>query len=179
MAAIDQGIDALNDKVGYYTSFLAIPLILVIVYEVVMRYVFNAPTLWAFEMTTFIYGVHFVVGFGYTLKANGHVAVDVFESRLPSRARLVLRIASYAVLFLPTTGILAVGSILYAADSWSVWERNSTSWAPALYPYKTLMACGFVVLVLQGVARLVADVRTLRSARPQPVAAPSVAGGLR
>ena len=166
MPGIDQGIDALNEKVGRTAALLAIPLIAVIGYEVVMRYVFNAPTLWAFEMTTFIYGVHFVLGAAYTLKHEGHVAVDVFEARLPRPWRLRLRILSYLVLFLPTTLVLAVGATLYARDSWANWERNSTSWAPALYPYKTLMALGFTLLLLQGVSTLIKDLRQALGARP-------------
>lgn len=173
MPAIDRGIDALNEKVGRATALLAIPLIGVIVYEVVMRYVFNAPTLWAFEMTTFIYGVHFVLGAAYTLKHDGHVAVDVFEARLPTRWRARLRIITGVVLFLPTVGVMALGAVRYARDSWMTWERNSTSWAPALYPYKTLMALGFVLLLLQGVSELVADLRLARAERPEAAPAPT------
>lgn len=171
MPAIDRGIDALNEKVGRATALLAIPLIGVVVYEVFMRYVFNAPTLWAFEMTTFIYGVHFVLGASYTLKVDGHVAVDVFEARLRPRWRARLRILTYLVLFLPSVLVMAVGAVIYARDSWANWERNSTSWAPALYPYKTLMAIGFVLLLLQGVSKLVADLRLARAERPAEAAA--------
>lgn len=173
MPAIDRGVDALNERVGRATALLAIPLIGVIVYEVVMRYVFNAPTLWAFEMTTFIYGVHFVLGAAYTLKHDGHVAVDVFEARLPTRWRARLRIFTGVVLFLPTVGVMALGAVRYARDSWMTWERNSTSWAPALYPYKTLMALGFVLLLLQGVSKLVADLRLARAESPEAAPAPT------
>lgn len=163
MLKIAQGIDTLNEYTGRITAFLILPLVLVVAYEVFARYLFNAPTIWAFEATNFIYGVHFMLAFGFTLKHNGHVAIDVFEARLPTRARAMLRLVVGVVVFIPTVGLLAFGSIRYALDSWGHWERASTSWAPALYPYKTLMAIGFVLLFLQGISSLIHDWRTVRS----------------
>jgi len=163
MLMVEKGINGLNERVGIYTSYLAIPLIVVVAYEVVMRYLFNAPTVWAFEATTFIYGVHYMLGIAYTHKHDGHVAIDVFEARLPKKPRTLMRIIVNLVLFMPTIGLLSAWSVIYAADSWQNWERASTSWAPPLYPFKTVMALGFVLLFLQGVAKLSADIRSLRS----------------
>jgi TRAP-type mannitol/chloroaromatic compound transport system permease small subunit len=158
----DQAIDAINEKVGVTTSLLAVPLVAVVVYEVIMRYCFDAPTSWGFELTTFLYGAHFILGFGYCHKHDGHVAIDVFEARLPQRPRTLLRIVTNLVIFLPVVGLFSVWSIKYAITSWSLWERASSSWGPPIYPWKTLMAIGFVLLLLQGVAKLIQDFRSLR-----------------
>ncbi len=163
MQIVANGIDALNERVGKLTSYLALPLIIVVVYEVLMRYAFNAPTVWAFEATTLIYGCHFILGFGYTHKHNGHVAIDIFESRLSTRPRAILRIIVNLLLFLPTVGMLAVWGVIYAVSSWQNWERASTSWAPPLYPFKTIMALGFALLFLQGIAKLIDDFRSLKN----------------
>jgi TRAP-type mannitol/chloroaromatic compound transport system permease small subunit len=163
MAFIDRAIDALNEKVGFYTAYLVLPLIGVVFYEVLMRYAFNAPTSWGFEMTTFLYGVHFILTLGYAHKHDGHVAIDVFEAKLPKRPRAILRVISNLVLFIPTIGLLAIWSVIYAVTSWQGLERASSSWAPAIYPYKTLMAIGFILLFLQGLAKLIQDFRALRS----------------
>ncbi len=127
-----------------------------------MRYGFDAPTVWAFEMTVFLYGMHFMLAFGYAHKYDGHVAIDVFESRLPPRPRTILRIVANLVIFMPTIGLLTIWSIIYAANSWKIHELASSSWAPAIYPYKTVMAIGFVLFFLQGVAKLIHDFRSLR-----------------
>ncbi|MGK2905804.1 MAG: TRAP transporter small permease subunit [Desulfuromonadales bacterium] len=163
MAFIDRAIDALNEKVGFYTAYLVLPLIGVVSYEVLMRYAFNAPTSWAFEMTTFIYGIHFMLALAFAHKHDGHVAIDVFEARLAKKPRTILRIISNLILFIPTVGMLAVWSVIYAATSWQGWENASSSWAPAIYPYKTIMAIGFILLFLQGLAKLIQDFRALRS----------------
>jgi TRAP-type mannitol/chloroaromatic compound transport system permease small subunit len=68
-------------------------------------------------------------------------------------------------MFLPTTALLAVWSIIYSSDSWKNWELASTSWAPPLYPFKSLMAVGMTLLFLQGVAKLISDFRLLGELR--------------
>ena len=152
MFFIEKSINGLNEKAGYLASFLIIPLVLVVAYEVLMRYAFNAPTVWVFEATTLFYGTHFIIGMAYTHKHDGHVAIDIFETRLPKRPRTILRLIVNLILFM---------SVIYAANSWQNWERASTSWAPPLYPFKTLMAIGFILLLLQGVAKWIHDFRTL------------------
>jgi len=163
MLVIERSINTLNKKIGVMTSYLALPLIVVVVWEVVMRYVFNAPTSWGFETTTFIYGVHFVLGFSYTHLHDGHVSIDVFEAKLPHKPRTILRLLTNLIIFIPSVGLLTIWSVSYAADSWQNWELASTSCAPPLYPFKTLMAIGFILLFLQGIARLIGDFRAFRN----------------
>ena len=168
MGAAQRFFEALSEYVGTFAAFLIIPLLVVVTYEVIMRYAFNAPTIWAFEATTLIYGMHFVLSFAYTHKHNGHVAIDVIENQFPTKVRTVLRIVVNIVLFLPTVGLLAIWSIIYAGDSWANWELASTSWAPPLYPFKTIMAIGLVLLFTQGLAKLISDLRALNDGQHQP-----------
>jgi TRAP-type mannitol/chloroaromatic compound transport system permease small subunit len=163
MQIISRVIDALNEKIGFYSAYLVLPLMAVVVYEVFMRYAFNSPTSWGFEMTVFLYGMHFMLALGDTHRANGHVQIDIFESRLQPKNRARLRIITNIVLFIPTMGCMTVWSIKYAITAWSMLERASSSWAPAIYPYKTVMAIGFVLFFLAGVSKLIQDFTTLRS----------------
>lgn len=162
MQLISRFIDALVEFVGQTSSYLILPLIGMIGYEVFARYIFNAPTTWAFELSTFVYGVHFMLGLAYAHKHNSHVSIDVFEAKLPMKPRAVLRIATNLAFFLPIIGILAYGTIVYAATSWGYRELSWSSWSPKIYPYKALMALGFVLFFLQGVAKLIDDIRSLR-----------------
>lgn len=159
MVIIEKSINSLNEFIGQLTAWLILPMVGVVFFEVMMRYVFNTPTSWGFETTTFIYGIHYVLGFGYTLKHNGHVCIDVFEAKLPQKSRTMLRILTNIIMFIPTIGLLTFWSILYAITSWQQWEHSSTAWAPPLYPIKTLMAIGFFFLFLQGTANLIHDLR--------------------
>ena len=150
MFKIDSAIDTFNEKFGFYASYLVLPLIIVVVFEVFMRYAFNAPTTWAFELTVFLYGVHFCFAFAYAHKHNTHVAIDVFEARLSPKSRTILRIITNMALFIPSMGLLSYYIWVLAVNSWQQWEHASSSWAPAIYPVKTLMAVGFFLFLLQG-----------------------------
>lgn len=162
MNSIVKGINALNEQVGYWTSFLVLPLVVVVSWEVMMRYAFDAPTIWAFEMTMFLYGTHYMLGLAYAYKHDGHVCIDVVLARFSPKKQAGIRIFSHFIMFLPVIGMFAVASIIYAHTSWTVLEHNSTSWSPALYPFKTFMAIGFVMLFLQGIVKVIEDVRILR-----------------
>ncbi len=168
---VSAAIDAFNRKQGEWTALLIIPLLVVVVYEVFMRYVFNAPTIWGFEATTFLYGIHFMFGLAYTDVVDGHVKVDIFSSRASRRGQAILSILSNLVIFLPVFTCMTIWSWKFALLSTAQRELNSTSWAPPIYPIKILMALCFTFLLLQGISTLIKSINSLSSAgRPASAA---------
>jgi len=155
-------IDKVQDALGFWTAMLIFPMVLVVMYEVLMRYLFNAPTSWGFEATTFLYGIHYMLGLGYTLKYNGHVKVDIFVTLLSTRKQILVNLFTHLVFFVPVYALLSWGSIKFAWTSIQGLEKSWTSWAPPLYPFKTLMALGFVMLLIQGISSIIKDIQRLR-----------------
>lgn len=162
LGQLSKGIDVFNTKQGEVSSLLALPLLGVVVYEVVMRYAFNAPTTWGFEATTFLYGVHYMLGLAYCDVQGGHVRVDIFTSRLPQRTQAVFGIVTNLLFFMPVIVYLTIASWKYAATSIAGRELNPTSWAPPIYPIKTLMAIAITFLLIQGVSNLIHNFRVLQ-----------------
>jgi TRAP-type mannitol/chloroaromatic compound transport system permease small subunit len=70
-------IDKTSETAGKLVAWLIIPLVLGLMYEVIARYVFNAPTIWAYDITYMIYGAHFMMGAAYLLYVRGYVRIDV------------------------------------------------------------------------------------------------------
>ncbi|GBC61142.1 hypothetical protein DENIS_2102 [Desulfonema ishimotonii] len=165
LSKISKLIDTFNIKEGEVTSLLIFPLLGVVIYEVFMRYVFNAPTIWGFEVTAFLYGLHYMFGMAYTDVLDGHVKVDIFSSRMPPRPRAILAMVTTCVFFLPVMTCMTIWSFKFAAASIAGWERNSTSWAPVIWPYKFIMAFTFLFLLLQGVSNLLKQIRALAGNR--------------
>jgi TRAP-type mannitol/chloroaromatic compound transport system permease small subunit len=159
--AITKGIDTLVEKQGQLTSFLIVPLLLIVLYEVLMRYAFNAPTVWGFEATAFAYGMHYMLGLSFMENAQGHVRVDIVISRLPPKVQAVVMIACYLLIFMPVYGLMTWGAAKFAYTSTVTNELNSTSWAPRIWPYKIVMAASFFLLVLQGLSTLLKHLKTL------------------
>ncbi len=156
-----KGIDVLVEKQGQLTSFLNVPLLFIVLYEVIMRYAFNAPTVWGFEATAFAYGMHYMLGLSYMEHAQGHVRVDIVTSRLPVKVQVAVMIVGYLLIFMPVYGLMTWGAIKFAHTATITNELNSTSWAPRIWPYKIVMAFSFLLLLIQGLSTMLKNVKTL------------------
>jgi TRAP-type mannitol/chloroaromatic compound transport system permease small subunit len=163
LETVSNTLERIIKKEGDITSLLIYPLLLVVVYEVFMRYAFNAPTTWGFEATTFLYGLHYMFGLAYTDVYDGHVKVDIFTSLAPERVQAFLRILTNLVLFMPVAVCMALWSIKFAYVSTMGMEVNSTSWAPPIWPLKILMALCLVFLLMQGIANLIKDINAFKN----------------
>ena len=163
LTPIIKSIDWLVEKQGQLSSFLIYPLLIIVIYEVIMRYAFNAPTIWGFEATAFAYGLHYMLGLSYTENQAGHVQVDILTSRLSRKTRAILGVVTYFSIFLPVYSLMTIGAFKFAYTSTVTNELNSTSWAPPVWPFKIVMAVSFLLLVLQGLSTLLKNIRTLAS----------------
>ncbi len=159
---ISSMIDTFNRREGEWSALLILPMTAVVLYEVIMRYVFDAPTIWGFEATTFLYGVHFMLGLAYTDVTDGHVKVDIFTARAKPRTQAVIVILTNLVIFLPVFSCMTIWAWKYAITSTVQHELNSTSWAPAVWPFKLIMAVSFTFLLMQGVSTLLKAIHSLR-----------------
>jgi TRAP-type mannitol/chloroaromatic compound transport system permease small subunit len=142
---------------------LILPLTFIVIYEVIMRYVFDAPTIWGFEATTFLYGVHFMLGLAYSDVTDGHVKVDIFIARAKPRTQSVIVIVANLVIFLPVFSCMTIWAWKYAITSTRQLELNSTSWAPPIWPIKLIMAVAFSFLLIQGISTVFKAIHSLRS----------------
>lgn len=143
-------IDKLSAGIAILAGALFFSLIAVMIYEVVSRYVFGAPTLWAGDFTYMLGGALFILACGYTLKQGGHVSIDFIVMALPMRLREAIQ------------GVLMLFAALPAlfAEAWiavnkalSAYQNGTTdpvsAFAPQLWPFYTLLALGLVVFALQ------------------------------
>ncbi|MCG8619613.1 MAG: TRAP transporter small permease subunit [Desulfobacterales bacterium] len=163
LETLSNTLERIIKKEGDISSMLIYPLLLVVVYEVFMRYAFNSPTTWGFEATTFIYGLHYMFGLAYTDVYDGHVKVDIFTALAPEKIQTFLRVLTNLVLFMPVTICMSIWSVKFAYTSVIGMEVNSTSWAPPIWPLKILMAVCFVFLLIQGIANLLKDINALKN----------------
>jgi len=163
LETLSNALERIIKKEGDITSMLVYPLLLVVVYEVFMRYAFNAPTTWGFEATTFIYGLHYMFGLAYTDAYDGHVKVDIFTALAPEKVQVFLRILTNLIFFMPVFFCMTLWSVTYAYTSFSGLEVNPTSWAPPIWPLKILMALCFGFLLIQGIANLLKDINTFKN----------------
>jgi TRAP-type mannitol/chloroaromatic compound transport system permease small subunit len=155
-------VDTFNEYFGRGVALLILPMVFVVVYEVIARKVFHAPTMWAFEVTVYLYGAHFLLGSAYTALHGRHVRIDILSSKLPKRCQDWLYIVTFILMFAPFVGGLSIAAVSYAAHSWLVNEHSWSAWKPPLYLYKTLMPLGLILLFIQGLAQFIKEIYRLK-----------------
>ena len=83
-------VDAISEKTGRIVGWIAVPMILALIYEVFARYLFHSPTIWSYEITYMIYGTHFLLGAAYTLRVKGHIRIDLVYMQFSPRWRAMI-----------------------------------------------------------------------------------------
>lgn len=145
-------------------QWLCVVLIVLLSYEVLMRYVFNAPTIWVMQTSMMVGGTLIVLGWSYVHQQQGHVRVDVIYGRLSKRWQSIVNTAGAVVFFFPFVGFLLYRAVIQAAYSLRMGERMSeTAWYPPVFPMRLVVVIGLALFLLQGIAQFVRDVQTLKS----------------
>lgn len=148
--------DSLSTWAGKAFAWLILVLTLGVSYEVLVRYVFRAPTSWSFDFAYINYGALFLMAGAYTLSRNGHVRADVIYRFLSPRTQAFLDLALYVLFFLPAVAALVYSGWTYAETS--VRFREVSIFSPAgvpVFPLKALIPATGVLLLLQGVAEII------------------------
>jgi TRAP-type mannitol/chloroaromatic compound transport system permease small subunit len=124
-------------------------------YEVIARYVFNAPTKWAYDTSYMLYGSHFMLGAAYCLYKGGHIRTDVFYEKFSVRWQGRIDACLYIFLFFPGMILFLWFGSIEALHSWEILEESVVSpWRPPLYPFKTVIPVAAALLMIQGVSEL-------------------------
>lgn len=155
-------IDSLNERVGKISGWLIIPLTTLVTYDVILRYVFNRPTVWAWDINVQLLGALVVLGGGYALLHDAHIGVDALVIHLSPRRRAIVDLITSGFFF------FGIGVLMWKAvgDAWfslQIRELYSSVFLPPIYPFKILMVIGILLLLLQGVAKFIRDLITVTS----------------
>ena len=149
-------MDRLNDWCGWLVGLQILFVVGVIVYEVILRYGFGAPTLWANEVMIYLTAVAYLLGGGYALLHRRHVAVDVLYARFSPRTRARLDLVTL-IFFLFYLGTLIWAGWLWAWDSMKLGETTGTPWNPPIWPVKLAIPVAAALVLLQGIANVIRD----------------------
>lgn len=167
MLAIVRFVERLTGGVGLVAAAVVAPLILAMVYEVFARYLFNAPTIWAYELAYMAMGTNFLLGAAFTLRDRGHIRIDVLYSHLRPRTQAAIDILGYLLLFLPLAWWLSWGLWNYAYNALLSGETSGESaWNPLIWPFRMVFFLGFLLLALQATAELIKAVYRLGGRDP-------------
>ncbi len=153
-------IDTLNAWAGNFVCYWCVIAVFVYYYEVIFRYVFNAPTNWAHETMFLMFGMMYLLAGGFALREDAHVRVDVIYVHLSARTRAAVDVFSSLFFFIFTVTLLISGWTFFK-DSLAVWEESFSEYHLQYWPVKATIPLGAVLIILQGLSKLISDVRRL------------------
>ena len=148
--AIIKIIESINEKIAKITSYCLILLILSLVYEVFARYVFDAPTTWSSDATYFLCSIAIIFAMAYTWQTGGHVSVDMILVKFPVKVQAFLNVFFMLTMFFLCWLMIVGVMVPEVIQSWRILERSAIGYFPPIYPYKTWILIGTLMLVFQG-----------------------------
>lgn len=160
-------IDALGERTGRALSWLMPAMVVVIAVEVVARYVFAAPTIWAYDSALILYAWLGLVGGAFAMKRGAHIRVDLFTANLSPRGQALLELlgAPFVAFFL----VLVVWQVGMASlDALASGSRRPTEWAPPLILFLATAPLGGALLLLQLVSQMIKAVDVLLNGKAAP-----------
>ena len=155
MRMIVGNIDVLNNWVGKITCFMLVPVIIAMIYEVVARKVFVAPTDWAYDTSRMFCGAMFMMGAGYALMRGVHIRADFLFRTWSPRTQAIVDASLYLFFYFPALLFFFWVSMDYTVKAWVTWERSmDTALMAPLAPARSAMPIGAFLLLVQGIAEL-------------------------
>jgi TRAP-type mannitol/chloroaromatic compound transport system permease small subunit len=155
-------IDAINERLGKATAWLVLAAVLVSAGNATVRKVFNWSSNGLLEAQWYLFGVVFMVGAAWTMKANEHVRVDVVSSRLSKIIRDRIELFGLVVFFFPFVLVHLYYSVPFFWESWRTQEWSTNSGGLIIWPAKFMVLFGFFLLTLQGVSELIKRIAVMR-----------------
>jgi TRAP-type mannitol/chloroaromatic compound transport system permease small subunit len=165
---ITSAVDKVNLFTGHVMVYVLLLAILVISFEVIMRYLFNKPTNWGHESMTLLFAVLYVTLGGFCHYFRGHVRVDILFSILPIRVQAILDVFTsllffvyilaftyYSWLFYWSSQTMMAGGTIFGIVVPG--EMSFTDWGPPLYCVKFMMPLGGVLFLAQGINWFIRD----------------------
>lgn len=166
MEGFIRSVDKLSMWVGHAFAWCVMGMSIGIGYEVLMRYVFGAPTTWAFDLSYIMYGSLFMMAGAYTLSRDGHVRGDVFYRTWSPRTQAGLELFLYFIFFFP--GILALifagWKFAYQSIGYKEVSINSPANVP-IFHFKLIIPAAGTLLFIQGIAQVCRCILCLRNGK--------------
>jgi TRAP-type mannitol/chloroaromatic compound transport system permease small subunit len=149
-------IDRFNTTIGRAVSWLVLVVVLLQFTLVVARYLLGVGSIWVTEAVLYCHAGLFMLACAWTLRAGGHVRVDIFYAEASARTKAIVDLAGSVLLLLPFALTLLWLSLPYAARSWAILERSQeASGLPLVFMLKSLIPLFAILMGLQGMAQAV------------------------
>ena len=155
MASLITKIDLFSKRTGNIVCWITVPLILGMVYEVLARKFFLAPTIWAYDISRFLYGALFMLGAGYALSKGVHIRADFLYRNFKIKTQGIVDFTLYVLFYFPGLLVFLYMTTGFLQESIMRGERGmDTTRMPYMWPIKSCLWFGIIFLLIQGISEL-------------------------
>ena len=154
-------IDLICEKVGRVVMYFVFFMMFLLILSFVTRNIINFPLMWIIEMAQFTITAYYLLGGGYSMLTDDHVRMDLFYGKLSKKGKAKMDIFTSAFLIFYLF-ILFIGSITSLIYTIETKQKLFTAWAPYVWPIKTLMLIGILLMLLQAFSTLFKDIANVK-----------------
>lgn len=172
-------LEKISEWCGRAVSWCVLIMVLIISYDVFMRYFFQIGSVALQELEWHLFAVIFLLGASYTLKHDGHVRVDIFyqSKKLSDRHRAWIDLSGTLIFLIPFCVLIIISSWEFVAYSFRILEGSpDPGGLPFRFLLKAAIPLGFFLLLLQGIALALKSVKTIFFDTGSVLASPSKEG---
>ena len=154
-------IDTICEKVGRFVMYWVFFMMFLLILSFVTRNIINFPLMWIIEMAQFTITAYYLLGGGYSMLSDDHVRMDLFYGKLTSKGKAKMDIFTsiFLIFFLAVLFFGSITSLIYTIETN---QKLFTAWAPYVWPIKTLMLLGILLMLLQAFSTLFKDIANLK-----------------
>ena len=154
-------VDTICEKIGRFVMYWVFFMMFLLILSFVTRNIINFPLMWIIEMAQFTITAYYLLGGGYSMLTDDHVRMDLFYGKLSNKGKAKMDIfTSFFLIFYLI--ILFIGSITSLIYTIETKQKLFTAWAPYVWPIKTLMLIGILLMLLQAFSTLFKDIAKMK-----------------
>ncbi|MEJ2452370.1 MAG: TRAP transporter small permease subunit, partial [Gammaproteobacteria bacterium] len=149
---VSRMLDWISEQTGVFVALWTVNAVCAYFYEVISRYLFDAPTIWVHQASYLLFGMQYLLAGGFALLHGDHVRVDVIYIKLPKRAQVGMDVFTSVFFFIFALALIGT-SWRFFSDSFSMLEVTDETWRIQFYPVKAMMVIGSFILALAGISK--------------------------
>ena len=155
-------VDLICEKVGRFVMYWVFFMMFLLILSFVTRNIINIPLMWIIEMAQFTMTAYYLLGGGYSMLTDDHVRMDLFYGKLSKRGKAKMDIFTsiFLIFFLSVLFFGSITSLIYTIETK---QKLFTAWAPYVWPIKSLMLLGILLMLLQAFSTLFKDIDNLKN----------------
>ncbi|MFU0506971.1 TRAP transporter small permease subunit [Pseudaminobacter sp. NGMCC 1.201702] len=168
LIALSRLIDRVNSLIGRWVSWMILAAVLVSAGNAVIRKVFSMSSNAWLELQWYLFGAAFLLAAAYTLRENEHIRVDIVYGMFSRRTQHWIDLFGHVVFLMPFVLLMIFYLVPYVGLSYRSGEMSNNAGGLILWPAKSLLLVGFVLLGVQGISEIIKKIAILRGDMEDP-----------